>query len=649
LETAYQAASAADFEVVASAMMHSRLAIAVFAALSLFTRLCDAGDTTPVAADAPFAATLAPFLKSHCAKCHGGSSPEAELSLERYRDSAHIQTDYAVWEKVLKMLSERQMPPDDEPQPSEADRQAAIRAIEAEMAKFDCGGERHPGRVTIRRLNRVEYNNTIRDLIGIDFKPADDFPSDDVGNGFDNIGDVLSIPPILLEKYLAAAESIVEKAFADQAARDRILAVKPEPDGSNRRQVMRQNLATFATRAFRRPTTDDELSRIYRIVQFARDLGSSDEEAMQSGLQAILSSPHFLFRVELDPAADDADGIRELNDYELASRLSYFVWSSMPDEELFTLARQGTLRQPEVLRAQAARMLRDPKSKSLIKDFAGQWLQLRDLPNLTPDQELFPAFDEELRQAMLQETELFLEALIREDRSVLDLLNADFSYVNERLARHYGLTGVEGDEFRRVKLPDQRRGVLTHGSILLLTSNPTRTSPVKRGKWILDNILGEPPLPPPAGVPELDEGVELLGSLRERMEQHRADESCAVCHRQMDTLGFGLENFDAIGAWRVRDGQAEIDASGSLPGGYDFRSPKELMELLKEQHKQQFCRCLTQKMLTYALGRGLEPYDRCAVDTIMKKLAEDDFRFSSLVTGIVTSDPFMLREAKGDK
>ena len=623
--------------------------VVLFVANGVFVTVRAEGPASRDASNATaFEAGVAPFLAQHCTRCHGGEEPEAELALDTYRDSANIQQDIELWEKVQRMIEARQMPPSDEPQPAGEELQAVLAAITAEIERYDCTSERRPGRVTLRRLNRVEYNNTIRDLVGVDFRPADDFPADDVGNGFDNIGDVLSLPPVLFEKYLAAAERVVTEAFARDDLRQRILVHQPRNDDDHR-EALRRNLADFATRAFRRPATEAEVDRLYDLRRAARRAGLEDDEALQLPLQAVLTSPHFLFRVELDPEPDDADGIRELNAYEVATRLSYFLWSTMPDDELFALARTGELLQPGVLEAQAARMLRDPRSRALVENFAGQWLQLRDLARLAPDPELFPAFDEELRAAMLEETQTFLETMIRDDRSVLEFLTADYTFVNERLARHYGMDGVSGDEFRRVETAGARRGVLTQASILFLTSNPTRTSPVKRGKWILENVLGTPPPPPPPNVPELDDEGELLGTLRERMEQHRTDPTCAVCHTQMDTLGFGLENFDAIGAWRDRDGRFEIDPAGELPGGADFHSPAELMEILAERKKGDFCRCLTEKMLTYALGRGLESYDRCPVRQVQQRLAENDYRFSALMTGIVTSDPFLARESRGER
>ena len=317
----------------------------------------------------------------------------------------------------------------------------------------------------------------------------------------------------------------------------------------------------------------------------------------------------------------------------------------MPDERLFHLAEQNQLQDPAVLEAETKRMLQDPKARALVDNFAGQWLQLRDVERLSPDPKLFPNYSKALAGSMRQETELFFSAIIDEDRSILEFLNGDYTYVDERLASHYGMEGVKGDAFRRVSLNGgQRRGILTHASILTLTSNPTRTSPVKRGKWILENILNEPPPPPPSDVPDLEEGGETLGTLREQMEQHRANPSCASCHRTMDAIGFGLENFDAVGVWRDHDGKEFIDASGQLPGNKNFQGAGELMEILTDEKKVAFARCLTEKMLTYALGRGLVSFDRCAINDAVAALKRNDYRFSVMVTSIVTSDPFMMRE-----
>lgn len=631
-----------------------RFSAGVTAAIVLsWTRFVPTANAQQAAApipEVPFAQSVAPFLAKHCNGCHGGDAPEAKLGLDRYTDSARIQTDFLVWEKVQRMVQARQMPPGDEPQPTQEEIDGVVLAIQAELNSFDCSSERHPGRVTIRRLNKVEYNNTVRDLVGIDFKPADDFPSDDVGNGFDNIGDVLSMPPVLMEKYLDASEKIIEAAFANPELKARLLHHKPDdPENSDqRRNATRANIRDFATKAFRRKLSDGDVDQLYALRRSIRSVRLSEEQSEMMPYKVILASPNFLFRVEKDPDSKDEDGIRALDSYELATRLSYFLWSTLPDDELFALAAKGELDQPEVLEAQVRRMLQHEKSRALIDNFAGQWLQLRDVRKVTPDPATYPGFDDSLREAMLRESQLFLETIVREDRSILDMLDADYTFVNERLARHYGIDGVAGEEFRKVSAGPGRRGLLTQASILTLTSNPTRTSPVKRGKWILENILGEPPPPPPPAVPELEQ-QELLGTLRERMVQHRENPSCAVCHTQMDTLGFGLENFDGIGAWRDRDGRFDIDPSGSLPGGQSFQNASELMNVLSQQRREAFCRCITEKMLTYALGRGLVSYDRCAVKEILARVESNDYHFSALVTGIVLSDPFRHRELPGDR
>jgi mono/diheme cytochrome c family protein len=592
-----------------------------------------------------FAQDIQPLLARYCTKCHGGDTPRADLSLEKYKDAEQVLRDRKVWEKVVKNVRSKEMPPANKPQPTPAEAELLAGWVEAQLAKVDCTKERDPGRVTIRRLNRAEYNNTIRDLLGVDFQPAEDFPADDVGYGFDNIGDVLSLPPILLEKYLAAAETIIERVFATPAARKRLMICDVDAEPS-KADCARKIIEHFATRAYRRPVRPDEMERLLKLVELAEKNGDSFETGIQLAAQAVLVSPHFLFRIETDPPPNVATPVRTLNNYELATRLSYFLWSSMPDEELFNHARNGTLRENGNLEAQVKRMLKDPKARALVENFAGQWLQLRNLKTVTPDPGTYPAWDEKLRAAMQKETELFFAAILREDRSVLEFLDADFTFLNERLARHYGIDGVQGEQFRRVQLTGkQRGGVLTQASVLTVTSNPTRTSPVKRGKYILENILGTPPPPPPPDVPELDEDKELTGSLRQRMEQHRAKPLCASCHQRMDPLGFGLENFDGLGAWRGKDGKFPIDASGVLPGGEKFNGPAELKAVLKEK-KVDFCRCLTEKMLTYALGRGLEYYDKCVVDDIVAALAKNDYRFTALVLEIVKSEPFQKRRGR---
>lgn len=587
-------------------------------------------------------------LQTYCYDCHTGGGAEGGIVLDLF-ESQEIQFENHVEliEKVILALKDQQMPPADAEQPTVAERLQTLEWIAGRLQEFDCGTASRPGRVTMRRLNRAEYNNTIRDLTGLDLQLADDFPSDDVGNGFDNIGDVLSLPPLLMEKYLAAAHRVAREVLAQPAALARVFPFTPS-DPENLEEVIeaaRANATDFAGRAFRRPVRSEETERLFALMRQAYEAGATQDEIKQTAITAILASPHFIYRVEDDDPRDFTDGIRPLNDFELASRLSYFLWSSMPDERLFELAGRGELHTPDQLRRESLRMLADPKSQALVENFAGQWLQLRDLPQLSPDPALFADFDEDLRKAMRRETELLFSHIIAENRSVLELLSADYSFVNARLAEHYGIEGVQGDSFRQIDLAGQRRGVLMHASILLLTSNPTRTSPVKRGKWVLDNLLGEPPPPPPPGVPELNESAETLGTLRQRMEQHRADPNCAVCHIKMDALGFGLENFDAIGKWRDRDGREAIEPAGSLPGGRNFEGPVELVKILAEDKQKEFGLTITKKLLTYALGRGLGVADRCTVRTIAEKLSGEDYRFATLVEEIVTSPPFTTQES----
>ena len=568
-----------------------------------------------------------------------------DLNLEAFKDQAAVLAKPKVWEKVYEYLHGGMMPPKGRPKPTPAELETVYAWLDADVLKVDCtNGPKDPGRATLRRLNRAEYDNTVHDLVGVSFHPADDFPSDDVGYGFDNIGDVLSMPPILMEKYLAASEKIIDAAWKSDEARKRILIAVPQSPKENR-DCARKILKAFAERAWRRPVGDDEIRRLLRFVDAADKNGDPFETGIQLALEAVLTSPHFVFRVETDKEAGAAP--HAVTDWELATRLSYFLWSSMPDEELFNHARLGDLHQPDVLEDQVRRMLKDPKAHALVENFADQWLLIRNLKSATPDPTMFPTF-ESLRTAMQKETELYFENVMREDHSILEFIDSDYTFVNGPLAKHYGIDGVSGDDFRRVTLKDGRRGgVLTQASILTVTSNPTRTSPVKRGKFILDNILGTPPPPPPPDVPPLKENTKSVEglSVRQRLEEHRANPACASCHQRMDPLGFGFENFDAIGGWRTLDGKAPIDASGVLPGGEAFKGPAELKTILKGR-PQDFAHCLAEKMLTYALGRGLERGDRCAVDEVARNVVQNKYVFSSLVLGIVKSEPFRMRRGK---
>jgi len=573
-----------------------------------------------------------PFFQSYCVDCHGQDEPEAGVNLTSLKRPHDVTDRRKKWQKVLEMLQVGAMPPSDADQPDARKRHAVAQWLEQTLFHVDCSKQHDPGRVTIRRLNRAEYNNTIRDLFGIDLKPANAFPSDDVGEGFDNIGDVLSLSPLLMEKYVLAAEQVAAAVKVPSCSEDT----------QSERDCVRGFLRPLAGRIFRRPVTDDETTRLTKLVEATVRHGETVEQGLRVAVQAMLVSPHFLFRIERDAHPRDAAQRHRVSDHELASRLSYFVWSSMPDDELFELARANKLHRRPVLESQTRRMLRDPKAQALVENFAGQWLNLRNLDEIVPDPKRFPEFNDALRKDMVRETQLFFAAVMREDRSILDFLDGRFSYLNERLARHYGIPNVRGGEFRKVALKNRRRaGVLTQASVLTLTSYPTRTSPVRRGKWILENILGDPPPPPPPNVPQLEETAKAApnASLREQMTLHRKDPVCASCHVVMDELGFSFEQFDAIGRWRDSAKGEVIDASGTLPSGETFQGPEELRRILKRR-RQKFARCLTEKMLTYALGRGLQYYDRCAVDQIVIALDRADYRFLTLVLGIVTSDPF---------
>jgi hypothetical protein len=737
-------------------------------------------------AEAPSKAEQArALLARYCFECHGQAKQEHEINfaalLTNQEPAGHALN---VWRSALMQVDAQVMPPEGNAQPSDAQRGQLRDWLQRTVEGLEASLPRDAGRAPIRRLNRTEYNNTVRDLIGIDLRPADQFPADDVSEGFDNQAEALSLPPLLFEKYLEAAERIVDAAVvaegevqvlqerwtaaqlgrkegegaaivpiergglecslqapaaghyevslrawrsgtdpqpavlvlmvdgidsdlltvtaeeqAPQTYRLRLplrtgqhkLTLKhvppappkkgeqPRPDaarlhveeltiagpeqalshrqifvampGENRseRAAARAILDRFAVRAFRRPLQQDELDRLIGLVETGRQQGKTFVQSVRPALLAVLISPHFLWRVERDQSPLDAAGAYRVSDWELASRLSYFLWSSMPDEELFQLARQGRLSDAVVLDQQLMRMLADAKSQALVDGFPRQWLELRKLDDAQPDRQQFKPFNETLRRVMREEVRLLFDCVVREDRSIQDLLIADYTFLNDELAKHYGISGVEGPQMRRVSLTDRNRGgVLTMAAVLTATSYPTRTSPVKRGQWILETILGAPAPPPPPNVPDLEATAARTETgprtLRERLEQHRADVKCAGCHRRMDTLGLGLEHFDAIGRWREKDEGRPIDASGVLPGGQSFRTPGELKSILAEQ-RDEFARNLTQKMFVYALGRSLAPADRREVNAVRDQLAASDYRFSGLIRGIIHSYPFQYRKA----
>ena len=791
--------------------------------LLLVALAANAGEMDP----SDFSQNGAIFLEEYCFSCHTGDQPAAELSLDSFTDNRSLIENRDIWDRILDMLTTGQMPPPDSDWiPPIETSESFVAHIQAIFEHADRMAKPDPGRVTVRRLNKVEYKNTVRDLLGVDFNPTENFPADDVGHGFDNIGDVLTMSPLLMERYLEAAEAIatrvilldppppskryqggsrleprhddvpderyrlldptateawksgpfttgatyfkiypdveivyhatlyaetdsdtsvevvlfiqgdkleeltppeklarlvgidptvdnnikVLKAFEITAREEEkrqtiefhitgipniekvgIAMLKPtedEPDAKlqirslwsegpldtrpdshfeilactpdiSQAAQTREVLTRLLRRGYRRPPTENEVEQLTQFVASRQADGALWEAGIQEAIKVILCSPKFLFRLELDDRPQLSEPY-SIDEFQLASRLSYFIWSSMPDDELLELAERKQL--TANLESQVKRMLADPKASELGRNFGTQWLQIQRLITAAPDLEQFPTFTGSLRLAMLKETELFLESIFREDRSVLDLIDADYTFLNQTLANHYGIVDTQGNwrgqkniipggeaikgrSFRRVKLQSASRGgVLSHASVLTVTSNPTRTSPVKRGRWVLEQILGTPPPPPPPDVPELEEEGEVVhgSTLRERLEQHRADPACANCHAKMDPIGFALENYNAIGAFRWKDGELDIDTTAELPDGTVLHGAADLKQVVKDR-KQQFLRCLTEKMLTYALGRGLEYYDRSTIDRIVTQLEAGGYRSSVMITEIVKSNPFRLR------
>jgi hypothetical protein len=766
--------------------------------------------------------TKQPLIATYCVGCHNQKVQTGGLALDSV-DPAHPAADADKWERVLRKLRRGEMPPPGAPRPDPAVTASFAASLEASLDRAAAANP-NPGRPAVHRLNRAEYSNAVRDLLAVDIRAGDSLPVDDSGYGFDNIADVLSMSPSLLERYITTARLVSRLAVGDltiKPAEERFLPLKDPPTqvpavSAYRRSVnrlekvspdlpfgsrgglsvqyyfpldaeyvIRVNMPTsaasfgegihgdvvhydmrqpvkaglhtvgvtfqredakaelegpagrrnqtegrpaqletdplpalmdvrldgarlkridvprrpglnpdiaavlitgpfnptgrgetpsrskifvcrpagakdedpcaqkivsnLARRAFRRPVTESDLKPLMAFYKNARHETDFDG-SVQAAIQAILISPDFLFRVEKDPR-DVAPGVAyQVGDHDLASRLSFFLWSSIPDDELLRLADQNKLHEPAVLRAQVRRMLADPRSQTLISNFAGQWLQLRNLATLKPDPETFPQFDESLRYSLRQQTELFFESVLREDRSVLDLLRADYTFLNQRLAEHYGIPNIYGSHLRKVTLTDPNRaGLLGQGSILAVTSYPNRTSVVQRGKWILENLLGTPPPPPPMDVPELkphSSDGKLL-TMRQQLEQHRASPKCSGCHARMDPIGFALENYDAIGRWRDKDGDSLIDASGKLPDGAEFVGPAGLTKLLLTDYRDDFVRTVTQKLLTYALGRGLEHYDQPAVRSIARQAAHENYSMSALVTALAESTPFRMRRTPG--
>ena len=589
-------------------------------------------DPGPLAADlaARFPREVRPLLESHCVKCHGPQKKKGGIDLTRMADGAAALRERRVWKKALLQIEANEMPPEGEKPLGPEQRDALLRWVRAAAAWVDCANpaEKNPGPPVLRRLNRTEYAATVRDLTGVtnDVAAEVGMPEEATGTAFDTSANALVLPPALMEKHFAAADLILER-------------MKPLRGESPRAIV-----AAFARKAYRRPVREDELDRLLALQDRGGARGDSPEKALRLPLKAILVSPHFLFRIEREQPGNKP---YRIGDHELATRLSYFLWSTMPDDALAADADRGRLSDPAVLEAQVRRMLVHPKARALTLNFAAQWLQLRKLDTARPSTEFFPTFNNKLKQAMRDEATTFLDKLREEDRGVLDLLDCDYAWLNGDLAKHYGIAGVDGKEFRRVALKpeDHRGGLLGMGAILALTSHTSRTSPTLRGKWILESIFGTPPPPPPpdAGtIKEQKKGAEPK-TFRELMGLHATQPVCASCHRRIDPLGFALENYDAVGAWRDQQGGKPVDAAGVLPTGERFERVAGLKQVL-QRSRDAFERNMIEQMMSYALGRDVQDSDECALREIQAALAKNGHKFSTLVLGVVNSFPMGYRQ-----
>jgi len=586
-----------------------------------------------------FSRRIRPLLVEYCLDCHDNDTQKGGVNLARFTSDRSLHQEVRLWENALRQIEEKVMPPRNKAQPDADQFHLLVDLLGQVLANPDPEWlPRDPGVKVVHRLSRTEYNNTIQDLLGIDLKPADRFPPDGGGGGgFDNNADTLFVPPILMERYLVAAEEVLAATPRENLIQEEPVWYTPE------RWSVRRNIERFARRALRRPASHEDMARYEALYRRARAEGADFEQSIRVVFKAMLVSPRFLFRVEMD---QPGSGPVRLDDFELASRLSYFLWSTMPDEALLRAAESGGLSRSEEWDRQVRRMLDHPKAKALGENFTGQWLGTRSLAQkANPNLNLFPQYTVELRNAMVSEPVEMFDGLIRDNASLLNLLDADYTYVNGRLAEFYGLPVVPGEQFQKVSLPDRRRGgVLGMAAVLTQTSYPRRTSPVLRGKWILEEILGTPPPPPPPLVATLppDDRVREGQTLRQRLEAHRKKESCAACHARLDPMGFALENFDAIGRWRDQIDGKPVDASSELPGGQVVDGPESLKKALMDR-RHLFLRHMTEKMLAYALGRGLEHYDMPVVKEIADQVERDGYAVRSLILQITRSLPFQYR------
>lgn len=589
-------------------------------------------------------------FQKYCYKCHRDDKTNGDINLAQDVDLRMILDHRETWEKVLFTIEGKEMPPEDEKnQPSDEERELLIKFLQKTLVNIDCEKARDPGKPPLRRLNRTEYDNSIKHLIGLDLKLAEDFPPDPTSYGFDHIGESLNFAPVQIEQYHSAAKKAVDAVIAVKMTNKEVYQklfgsrAEKNPDEVADQKEVRQLVQHFSSRAYRRPVDAAHLDKLMAI--YGKAIQKEDRESsLKHVYTAVLMSPRFLVRIEANRT--DSDEPYLVDDFELATRLSYFLWSAPPDSELLKIALKGELNQQENLINQTRRMIADPRSEALADNFFGQWLSLRDLKSHQPDSKAFPDFNEDLRSAMIAEIRGLLSEVVQKNKPISELIDADYTYLNERLAKHYDLNNIQGNEVRRVSLTDRRRGgILTSAGWIMLLADPARNNVPRKGNFLASHILGTPPPPPPPNVPSLETSAKdgKVLSLRQLLEQHRSQPSCANCHAKIDSLGFALENYDAIGRWRTHEGDYPIDASGELLTGQKFNGPVELKDVLIAQ-KEAFAKVLIKNLMIYAYGRGLQGPDECTTREILQAAVSNEFRFGAIVEAVVNSYPFRYRK-----
>ncbi|TWU47336.1 hypothetical protein Poly51_51360 [Rubripirellula tenax] len=589
---------------------------------------------------------IQPLVSRHCYRCHGNDETHGDVDLRKDENPRLILRNRKTWEAVADVLRSNEMPPEDARHLDPDDREKIITFLDITLGQIDCTTLRDPGTPAARRLTRHEYNLAVEDLTGLPIRPGNDFPPEPISFGFAGIGSASGLTPVDVNHYHVAAESIADAivlaAETDETIKEHFFGIDDTPPPKAAFTL----LARFADRAFRRPTDEAFLAGLNQVYLRSIEQASDHTEAMRNAMSAVLMSPRFFMRIETPPDGEPEETAYPVDGWDLASRLSFFLWAAPPDEDLRKLAESGQILEPEVLQGQASRMLKSNRvADGLVRGFFAQWLQLRSLSTHQVDATLFPEATVSLRRSMRREVERLLIEIVRKDRPITEIIDANYSFVDERLASFYGLPSQVDAGFHRVALPDRRRGgVVVSAALLTLQSDPGRTNVPRRGNYIAGTFFGDPPPPPPPDVPALvtDDADTKSLTLRELLEMHRADPQCAACHAKMDPIGFALENYDAIGRWRTHDAGQPIDASGELPKSGVFVGPEGLKDLLLSR-KEDFAKTLAENLLIYALGRGHREVDPCVIDDALESLEANDDRFSSLVIAIVKSFPFTHR------